>query len=86
LERRICLVESMVQNSQNEVTGFAGMTDETVGIVEVKIRIGGLAKLKHNYFNEKRAHFKDNILKFRNKYSQKRKIGVSVPISTFMRL
>jgi hypothetical protein len=29
---------------------------------------------------------KDKIAKFRNKYSQNRNIGVSVPIYTFMRL
>ncbi len=31
-------------------------------------------------------HCKDKIPKFQNKYSQKRSIGVSVPISTFIRL
>ncbi len=33
-----------------------------------------------------KLHFKDKIPKFWNKCSQKRNIGVSVPISTFMRL
>ncbi len=33
-----------------------------------------------------RLHYKDKIPIFQNKYSQKRNIGVSVPIYTFMRL
>jgi hypothetical protein len=33
-----------------------------------------------------RLHWKDKIPKFWNKYSQKRNIGVSVPVSTYVRL
>jgi hypothetical protein len=39
-----------------------------------------------NYYRGLTPHCKDKIPKFRNKYSQKKNIGASVPISTFMLL
>ncbi len=79
-------LEGEVGRPLDDEVHHLGGEDDASGDVALALRRNFWSSIYNQRFKSFAPHCKDKIPKFRNKYSQKRNIRVSVPISTFMRL